>query len=246
MLNFSDTDLRAFLDGTLPDKKSAQILDALANDPALEDRLMALDDMSVMVADTFKDVKPAQSPRTLVPMQPRAANSPKAPLLLAACVSGLLVVGGFFSLTYKNDDVATWMQQVAVYQALYSPATIADVAFTEDEVLAQLAKSETALGVDLRATELADVNGLELKRAQLLAFLDQPLAQIVFADAGGVPIALCVFEDTSAPSDGIAYAELEGMQSARFSVGRFSFLLIGPTDDAAIEDYASRIRDIFV
>lgn len=246
MLNFSDTDLRAFLDGTSPDKKSAEILDALANDPALEDRLMALDDMSVVVADAFKDVKPVQSPGTFVPMRRRAANSPKAPLLLAACFSGLLVVGGFFSLTYKNDGVATWMQQVAVYQALYSPATIADVAFTEDEVLAQLAKSETVLGVDLKAAELADVNGLELKRAQLLAFLDQPLTQIVFADAGGVPIALCVFEDTSAPSDGIAYTELEGMQSARFSVGRFSFLLIGPTDDAAIEDYASRIRDIFV
>ena len=247
MSNFSDNDLRDFLDGTLPEKKSAEILEALTHDPDLEVRLMALDDLSALVSDAFKDVGPAQSAEAFVPAKlPSPANSSKAPLLIAACVAALLMVGGAFALKNTENSVAPWMHQVAAYQALYSSATISDVAFTEDEVLAQLAKSEAALDVDLRATELSDVTGLELKRAQLLAFSDQPLSQIVFADAGGLPIALCVFEDTSAPSDGIAYAELEGMQSARFSVGGFSFLLIGPTDDAAIEDYASRIRDIFV
>lgn len=245
MSHYSDTDLTAFLDGTLSEAKSNEILVALEEDPALEARLMTLDSVAARVADAFNDVGPQQSAEAFLPAANAMAPRLKTPLLIAACVGALMVVGVLFAFPKRSDEIAPWMHQVAAYQALYSKATVADVSFSDSEIAAQLARSERALNLDLRPQGLSNIAGLELKRAQLLAFEDQPLSQIVFSDEDGQPIALCVFEDESATTDGIAYAKLEGMESARFTVSGFSFLLIGPTDSASIESYASRIREIY-
>lgn len=245
MKTYSDEALRKFLDGDISEAEHAEIIAQLEQDPELEHRLMDLDHVGPVVHAAFKDIAPqtAFDMSNFPPADTSHANRWR-PLLIAATVTGIAVLGtgAFFNNT---SAVEPWMQQVATYQALYSPETIAHVVTDPAMQTAELQRAETALDIDLHSARLADVDGLSLVRAQLLAFEGRPLTQIVFADAAGQPIALCIIETGDGTDDGIAFAQLEGMPSASFSNDGFSFLLIGPTDTEAIASYATSFKGIF-
>ncbi len=247
MPRFSDIELRAFLDGNVSSDQEAEILAALEGDPDLERRLMKMDQTANTVSEAFQSVTPNRPAEDFLPAPSgrTLSVSPNVRLFAAACVGGLLLIGGYLGLSTANSDIRPWMHQVAAYQALYSADTISMVAHSPAEIAEQLARSEAALKIDLNGDTLSKLSGLALKRAQLLAFEGQPLSQIVFAGPAGQPIALCVFKDSGGTKERITYTRLEGLESASFSVGSYSFLLIGPVDKMAIETYAHQIRKIF-
>lgn len=134
------------------------------------------------------------------------------------------------------------MQQVAAYQALYSTDTIKTISSTDNELISQLSLAESALSISLPKETLAQIDGLELRRTQMLSYDGQPLAQIVFSDNEGRPIALCIMLTADAPQSGaVNLVKRQGLESAAFSSGDFGFLLIGPTDASAISRYAHEI-----
>lgn len=245
MSGFSDGELLAFLDGTLSEERSADVITALSGDPALELRLMALDDVAPMVRDTFEAVCEDRVAQVVLP-SPDATTAtarPWRPMLMAASLAAGIAVLGTLAALGPRDAEAGWMDQVAAYQALYSRETIAGVGSPQADLIDQLARAEEALNIVLPKQELLQIAGLELRRAQMLAFEGQPLVQIVFADSAGQPIALCILMTGDAPPEGtLDLAQLHGLQSAAFSDDGFGFIVIGPTDAAAISTYADTIK----
>lgn len=247
MTIFTDSDLRDYLDGEMSDAREAALIAALANDPDLETRLMALDDVAPLVRDAFCDIC---DDKTLTKVLPLLTAAPKKapvwrPMLIAASFGAVMAVLGTTTLMSREPATPDWMQQVAAYQSLYSVETIAAVSASESELFDQLVIAEAALDLSLPKEALAQIDGLELRRTQMLAYQNQPLVQIVFSDTEGRPIALCILMTDKAPDgDQIEMAQLHGLESAAFANAGFGFLLIGPTDASVINNYADQIKDV--
>lgn len=248
MTFFTDRELLDFLDGTLPATRQRELTEALLHDPDLETRLMEMDSVAPMVRDAFAGVGNTRTIEKLLPALNTPRKEPLAwrPMLIAASVAAAIAVFGTFNTLNRGSEAGGWMQQVAAYQALYSVETIKTVSATQDELIAQLTQAESALNISLPKEALSRLEGLELRRTQMLAFEGQPLAQIVFSDNNGRPIALCILKTDDAPQgDVIQMAQLKGLESAAFSNAGFGYLLIGPTDASTINGLADDIKAVF-
>lgn len=231
-MTYSDADLLAYLAGTAAEEMSAGIEAALALDPALEDRLMTLDPLASTIGDALDGLG---ADRVTLPAQKQSRRI--WPLAVAACAGAAIVAT--VVLWPAPQTTRPWMDQVAAYQALYSPATIANVTPTQEGLAAQFAQLDTALGTQLPLDALQTATTLELRRAQILAFENAPLGQIVFADDTGRPVALCLIR-TDSPGRDTATFELHGLNGAAFTQGGFDYLVIGATTRQEAEALANQ------
>lgn len=225
-MKFSDETLLAYLDGSLDESAMRALEDAVADDPALEARLMALDPFAAAVQQAFEDV-PAVAPEVeLPPSAPsRAAAGPLRLLAVAASV-GVIAVSATFWATRPADP--GWAEQAAIYQSLYVPETIAALDNSPEALDAQFAQAEAQLGRSLNRDVLENLPGLDLKRAQVLSFKGKPLVQIVFADAQGQPFAFCVIrQGDGAPAKDVNRAVLSGLATATWARDGYGYMLLG-------------------
>lgn len=239
---FTDEQLLSVLDGTAhPDLVDA-VTQAMEADPALEDRMMALDPLADVIRDAVRPVSANVEPETFVPIAapPRTAWWPAG---LAAAIGGAAV---YVTMTLVAADPAKdWMVEVAAYQALYSPQTISEISTTPTQLAQQFDRAGAAIGRPLPAEALSSLSGLSLIRTQILEFEGEAIAQIVFADSSGRPIAFCITQTGAADTRSIEFAERRGMESAAFARGGFEFLLIGGQDAAQIERSAGALQQLF-
>ncbi|MEO1474384.1 MAG: hypothetical protein AAFS03_10710 [Pseudomonadota bacterium] len=269
-MSFDDETLRAYLAGTADEATVQAIEDAVAIDRDLEARLMAMDDLASVVAGAFETVPPAQRLETLeVAAPPKsfvldplpAANTTdpvadepwKAPggfqLALVAAVAGVLGFG--VAQLAPSDPVETaviaerWHQDVASYQALYVPETVAALSADPAELNNQFARAETAIGRDLLQAVLSDQADLDLRRAQILGFDGAPLIQIVFEGPGGTPIAFCIMQQGVAADAAVQTAELSGLASAHWVSGGYGYIVIGGTDAEFVAQKAIDLSAVF-
>ncbi len=225
---FSDDVLRQYLANQAPPEVAARIEEALAADPALEDRLMALDDLAPVLRAGL-DLLPDPQIDTRV----LAAPPSRGWMRLAASFAAGAVLAGALAWGLR-PDTPDWRMAVASYQALYAPATIAALEITPDKLQAQMARAESQIG----ASDLYDLTqgleGLTPLRVQTLAYKDKPLIQIVFATDTGAPVALCVLASTK---DRAPDAMLrEGLASMSFATDDHHWLLIGTQDQGFVSD----------
>lgn len=252
-MSVSDAELKHYLAGDADDMTSARIEAALANDPDLERRLMALDDMSAEIRETMvslpDDTRVEQIAAAISSEQTAASNVVAfAPArrewrwagLAAACLIGVFV--GWSGGAYLEPGQTDWRLEVAHYQALYTGDTIEGIANGEKDVNQQLAQAANVIGAALPADALGDLADMDLMRAQILGFQDRPLAQIVFRGAGDAPIALCLIR-TGADDSAVEVAEMRGLASASWSDDGIEYLLIGGDDADWIAARAAETRN---
>ncbi|MBX2855903.1 MAG: hypothetical protein KTR21_13010 [Rhodobacteraceae bacterium] len=244
MMNYSDDILRQFLDGALDEAKRKEIETAMLSDADLEARIMGLDDLAAEVKAVMESV-PGEA--RLTGLQPAIAPTPiRAPrpwaMLAAACAVGVFI--GFGASFFNADAGADWRKEVAHYQALYTADTIEAIDLPPGEAEAQVNRAAAEVGATVPTEALAALDGLALRRAQVLGFEGAPLAQIVFAHASGAPVALCLIRtgDSEAPQMG----ERLGMASADWAVDGVEYLLIGNIDADEMAKQAERIRTLII
>ncbi len=225
-MKFSDETLLAYLDGILDEAEARAIEDAVADDPALEGRLMALDPFAAIVQQAFEGV-PAEVPQIdlLAPAPMQASAGPFRLLAVAASVAVIAVSATFWAT--RPADLG-WAEQAAIYQSLYVPDTIAALDNSPQTLDAQFAQAEAQLGRSLNREVLENLPGLDLKRAQVLSFKGKPLVQIVFADAQGQPFAFCVIrQGEGAPAKDVNLAVLSGLATATWARDGYGYMLLG-------------------
>ncbi len=225
-MKFSDETLLAYLEGSLSEAESRAIEDAVAEDSALETRLMALDPFAPIVQQVFKDV-PVEAPSVDL-RAPTAPQSNSGPLRLLAVAASVAVIAVSATFWATRPEALGWAEQAAIYQSLYSPDTIANLDNSQQSLDAQFAQAEAKLGRSLNRDVLEKLPGLDLKRAQVLSFNGKPLVQVVFADAQGNPRAFCVIrQGAAAPSKDVNLAVLSGLATATWAKDGYGYMLLG-------------------
>lgn len=231
-MTYTNEDLIAFHDGTLPTTKAEAILRALETDDGLARRLMALDPGAGMVSNAFAEVTPPPPP-TLPRPEPRRLWKPLA--AVAATMVGAVLI---WSVVSPKAD--PWHLQVSAYQALYTPQTIAMIEQSDATLAAQFARLDAALTMGFGPSDLDDVKGLDLLRAQLLGFDGAALGQIVFSDHLGRPIALCLMAGGGDPS--FTARELSGLNTVSWGNETHRFILVAPAPEQDLRAWAEAIR----
>lgn len=236
-----DDVLRAFLNGTLSEDQDARLSAELAENPALERRIMALDPAARPVAKAMAHLP---DPARIKDLQRQLRAPDTSPIwrptlsLVAALIAGL-GIGWALNPAVLSGPTSDWRTEVARYQALYVPETVAQLNSDDATLAVQFQRATTAVGLALDPGPLGDLDGVTLARAQVLGFETDPLVQIVFRDAAGTPLALCLM---AGPSQDSGPQQLAGLASYSWSGPSHRFLLIGGQDQKQITDLARRIQ----
>ncbi|KIC45698.1 hypothetical protein RA28_08275 [Ruegeria sp. ANG-S4] len=246
-MKFSDETLLAYLEGNAEEGQAEAIEAAVADDPTLESRLMALDPLAPVVHRVFSAV-PSEAPKVELPEPqpslPSAAGAGVMRLLAVAASVSVIAVSATFWATRPAE--LGWAQQAAIYQSLYTPDTISDMDDSPAALDAQFAKAEAQLGRSLNRDVLEDLPGLDLKRAQVLSFKGKPLVQVVFADAEGRPFAFCVIKQgDAAQNTEVAQAVLSGLATAKWTQDGYGYMLLGGDDQADLTNELDTLRGVF-
>lgn len=239
--------LVAWLDGELG-AAERQALDArLAAEPLLSARLAALRDSTVDVRDGF-DALLAGAPLERLRGGLERARAAPAPVrrvslfwLRAAAAAAIVIVfaaglgaGRWSGQRASGDD---WRHSVAEYMELYTPETFgAEASATLSEDLAMLSQR---LGAPLDSERL-QLDGLSLRRAELLQYDGAPLGQIGYLD-GATPVAFCVTRNGEADAP-LATSERDGFAIAQWAKGGRGFMLIGKIAEARLADLARQLQ----
>ncbi|QBF33688.1 hypothetical protein [Thalassococcus sp. S3] len=254
-MTFTDEDIRAYLHGTMTPEDAARLEDVLARDPSLQDRVAHHDPLAAIVKDAFANV-PDQKRLTSLSKRLDTFQGPVREvryyraLLSTACAAGLagLVIGYVLSglPSHREAGVSDWKAEVASYHALYVEETVASIDSDGVALASQFAAAQNAIGLDLRADVLSDLDRMTLKRAQVLGFEGAPLVQIAFRAYDGTPMAFCIIRKAeSGSTEPPNYGEIQGLASASWASDSHGFLLIGGQRADVIEEIAASLIDTF-
>lgn len=240
---FSDEELVAYLDAALPPGRQAALEAARAEDAGLRARLAALDVDLAAVRAAF-DLHLAAAPSEA--LRRRLADAGGAAVVasrrggrwlqVAAAVLVGVGLGYGGARLGVSDAPADWHATVAEYQSLYTTDTLKPLGGDAGLVRQEVAAAAAALGRGLTIPAL-QVGGLELKRAQVLAFRGRPLVQFAYLDAAGTPIAFCATRSDQ-PDAMVQATVLDGLATAFWNKGGFGYMVIGGRRTAAVEGIA--------
>jgi len=214
MMAIDDRMLLAYVDGELPPDQRDRVESALAHSAELADQVAALrasclpyrmafdqqalpplpEHLPQRLATWVSLSQAGPAPAASAPAATRWQHSRREWLGLGGAMAASFAAGLWWpQLTRRAADAADagWVEAIVSYQALYARDTVnelkEDPAQTRRVLREFSARTAAAVSVpDLSA------EGLEFKRAQLLAFGSAPLLQMVYLPASGKPAALCV------------------------------------------------------
>lgn len=198
--------LAALIDNELDGDEKAALIERLAHDEPLRDRLAALRRDRDRLAASFEALlaeAPLERLRGAIPAAEAETRSDRQRRsvgwieLAAGIVLGLLLAGaaswiGFGVGSRGGRD--NWRQAVVEYMDLYTPDTFALAKPDGSVQISQLQALSAKVGVDLTPDKVV-VPGLRYRAAFNLAYDGAPLGEIAYTDAGGGPVLFCVIAD---------------------------------------------------
>jgi len=245
-MTYTDKTLKAYLDGTLSEHESEAVELDLSADETLQRRLMALDSYAAPVSEAFKELPGQERLEGLRAILPQTMPTSSAPSsssrwliggAMAASVALGVLVGSQF-LPSGQAEPSGWRMEVARYQALYVPETVAYLGGDPDKLAVELERASNELSLDLDMAKLSEINDLTLRRAQVLGFEGKPLIQLVYTDPKGIPFALCIMSD----AEGDQGSEiLAGLATHTWESDSHGFILVGGDKLDVIDDLAGRM-----
>lgn len=236
----SDEMLVAFIDGELTPAEKADVEEWIARDTVTAERFDLLTQSDLPYALAFASllrIAPQNLDAMLAELpSPKATSSRWSGMsrrgflgATAAClVAGIAVDRALLAVEHhlnKPDEGDEWRAVVAAYIELYTPDTLTALSTDSASQIAQLDTVGSKLGMVLTPESVA-LPGANFRRAQLLQYDGQPLAQLAYLDPEEGPIALCFVRS----SNGAAVPRTErrhGLNVRYWSSKEHAFMLIG-------------------
>jgi anti-sigma factor RsiW len=245
--DITDEDLVAYLDGALDPARREAICAAIDSDGRLAGRIAALSfdrDELLTALDAVADIAPVDELRARLrsAATPRRREWPRAGVKLLRIAAMLLVgvlVGYVIGVRSSPEPGKDWRHAVADYQALYSPSTLAPIARDVEVERRKVASIGSTLGLPITFDAL-HVAGLDFKRAQLLQFGGQPLAQFAYVNSGGVPVSFCVFQTGEADRP-LQSERMRGLSVMVWSEHGYGFIVIGAVSAEDLKQSATAL-----
>ena len=256
----NDALLVAYLDGELEPGQYRELEERLRTDAALSARLAALADASRPLRSSF-DALLAAAPhaRLKAAFASALAKAPRRQvrryrqmLLAAAAALLLLVFGGalgYFAAKvpgelFEEADAfeEEWIAAVAGQLSLYRGDSLASITVDSAEQQAQLSRLGEVVNLDLSAPKV-ELEGLTLKRAELLHFQGRKVAELLYTGEHG-PVALCIMAEPGGEGEGEVESR-DGLNFMYWAASGRRFLLIGAAPAKRIDALADTIAARF-
>ena len=253
----NDALLVAYLDGELDLERRRALEQRLHSDASLRARLAALTEISRPVRISF-DALLKLAPRNRLDAAFAAAlarsHRPRrhryrqvllaaaAALLLLICggVAGYFIAKGPPALFEETDDFEeAWIAAVAGQLSLYDATSVAEIRVNDAELQDQLSKLGDVLKLDLSDPKV-QLEGLTLKRAELLHFQGRKVAELLYSSEQHGPIAFCIAAGPGGEREGEVESR-NGLNLMYWSASGRRFLLIGDAPEKVIEALADAV-----
>jgi anti-sigma factor RsiW len=240
----TDEELVAYLDGAIDPVRRGRIEAALPHDELLAARLKRLDIDTDAIRAAFG--LPAEVPlsglhgswrRVFQTFSGASWLKPVAVVIVGIALG--LAIGASDILDGLTHRTKNWRVAIADYQVLYSTATLSSLARDSPTLRGEIATVAAKLRLPIDF-ELLQVKELDFKRAQLLEFKDEPLAQFAYLDAMGKPIAFCATRTGEADSN-IRTGIFDGLAAAFWNKNGYGFIVIGGKNVQTVERIATEL-----
>lgn len=235
--------LSAFLDGELSPAETLEIEKALETDAELRAELESLMAADQAAQDDFAEILNEPVPFELaaaIENAPPAADAPAANLpgkpssltwltAIAACVALMIGgAGGYLAGSTNTSQLASapgWLEDIADYHRVYAGQErhLVEVPASEaDHIETWLTKT---VGAQVRVPDLSQ-HGLTFQGARLLVAAGKPVSQLMFKDAEGRVVALCLIQ-TDTPADGFTERSIDGFDMVSWGGQNANFVIVG-------------------
>jgi anti-sigma factor RsiW len=248
--------LAAFIDGELDAEDAAKIEARIDSDPLVAERFDRLSRADLSYGEAFEpllDAAPVDRLEAMLAAIPSVESRPRQAFNLgrrgflgaaAAClIAGIVADRTFTTLDRRLSKPAEgeeWRAVVAEYIELYTPDTLSEPAGDRAAQVAQLEHVGSKIGLSL-SPEVVALPGADFRRAQLLEYDGQPLAQLAYLDPEHGPMALCIVKSRR----GAAEPDMErrrGMGVVYWSTKDYAFMLIGHLTADRLKVVANDVR----
>ena len=123
-------------------------------------KLESITSLKSQLQGAYSDDLDAMASQPYIPPQAQLNKNRFSPFALAASLAVEVAVGLMGHKVFIQNSQPDWVSQMANYQAMYAPATLANAATPADVIAKQLQDWESALGSSISAPDLTDKNCL--------------------------------------------------------------------------------------
>ncbi len=232
--------LSAFLDGELPEAEAREIEDALARDPALQAELEALMEADTAIKGVFDEMLDEPIPAKLAAAvrdasEPAPANLSTPPTgrkwwvaAVALLALGIGSFGGYMTGVTQDTQVSAapdWLADIADYHRVYAGQTRHLVEVGADEAEHIRTWLTNTVGAPVPTPDLSE-HGLTFEGGRLLVAAGRPVAQLMYTDADGGVVALCLIA-TQTPRDGFASRTIGDFDLISWGADGANYVIVG-------------------
>ncbi len=244
-MEHDDERLAALIDNELDEDERRRLLERLAEDEGLRDRLGRLRqdrDRIVSSFDALLTKAPVERLRAALPAAGGVRRRFAWSELAAGVVLGLMLAGAAQWIGVNRlapDETDSWRTAVVEYMELFTPDTFAfvdpDGAVQSEQLKAVGAKVQVAVTPDKVA-----VPGLRYRMAVNLNYEGAPLGEIAYTDAAGAPVLFCMTAN-GAPEAPPQTSVKSGLSYVAWSRGGKSYMFVGRMPERQIADLAQTL-----
>ncbi|WP_337268848.1 anti-sigma factor family protein [Oryzifoliimicrobium ureilyticus] len=255
----SDEILTAFIDGELSVDDEREVLALIESDPRVAERVELLTRANLDFKGAFEPLLNA-APLTSLQGELNALSIPEpeavAPMrdggigrrglfgLMAASIAAGVITDRFLLAVLseeRHEESAQWRAAVAQYMALYTPDTLGPLSPDRGALEAELAVVNDRLGLQLKPETVA-LPDAQFQLALVLAYDRRPLAQLLYRDRQGDPLALCIMS-AAARAQPVQNERRQGLNIAYWSGRNHSAMLIGHLSTNDLSHLAGGLQD---
>ena len=244
--------LSAYLDGELGPAETAEVEALLATDVDAQAELDALIGVDVMAQEDYAAELEVPVPFALA-QQIKATDMPEpaAPAsrpLWGALAASLVVfaLGGFggYALRGAPEPVvqtAGWLSHIADYHAVYAAQGRHLVEVGADEADHIETWLGNTIGTSFNIPNMAAF-GLTFEGGRLLVANGKPVAQLMYRDADGVVVALCLQRSNTSTQGAPRFnaQTINGFDFVSWSAGDANYVVIGPENQENLGAIAAK------
>ena len=140
-----------------------------------------------------------------------------------------------------QDSGADWTVQVAQYHSVYagqSPRHLVEVSADESAHIEKWLSEQ--LGRSLAIPDLSD-SGLAFKGARLLAIKGMPVAQLMYLDREGEPLAICLMRNIKGRAKNFELSEHSELKLIDWKDSAYQYVIVGSEPFPALKALAERL-----
>lgn len=141
----------------------------------------------------------------------------------------------------KLESGADWTIQVAEYHGLYArqaPRHLVEVPADESAHIEEWLSDQ--LGGAIAIPDLSD-SGVNFKGARLLAIGGMPVAQLMYLDGNGEPLAICLMRNMMGKAKDVELSEHNDLKLVDWRDPAYQYVIVGSTTFATLEALAGRL-----